>query len=238
MKNSMFAKGKLSIKAGIALAFIFAGLAVAMAFGTSNPAVFGHSASEIDFSGMSGNIATSGDVVGNRLCIGSDCRTSWPAPTNTVTGADPNSNTNINAVWNFIQGTFFHDNIRFTDANEGIYFFGGGEGITGSADYGIDFRSQNGQVRMKVNNDGRVEIFDRLCLGGSCISTWPTAGQVAEIQTTVGQLEAGCHDSGNSAHFMNTCGHRYCSTHGYTTGMVVEYASDDASAAAQVSCFK
>jgi hypothetical protein len=241
MRVCMSKQQKLSIKAIIALIFVFAGLVSVIAYGTSNPTVFGHSAGEIDFTGMSGNVVTTGDVQGSRVCIGSDCRSAWPTSTTTVSGADPNANTNINAIWNFIQGTLFHENIRFTDANEGIVFYGGGESITGSADHGIDFKSQNGQVRMKVNNDGRIEVFDRLCLDGDCRSSWPStsssSAQVVEIQTTVGVLESGCHPAGNSAFFMNTCGHRYCSTHGYTTGFVVEMADDVPSAAAQVSCF-
>lgn len=240
----MFTQGKISIKAGIALMFVFAGLAIAMAYGTSSPTVFGHSAGEIDFTGMSGNVVTTGDVQGNRVCIGTDCRSAWPTGTTTVvsSGADPNANTDVNAIWNFIQSTLFHDNIKFTDANEGIVFYGGGEAITGSADHGIDFKSQNGQVRMKVNNDGRVEVFDRLCLSGDCRSTWPSSssGSVTMIHTSVGEISSLSHKSlaqDGVAQWMITGGHRFCVAKGYTTGTVVEYYSDAYQDDADVSCF-
>jgi hypothetical protein len=236
----MSKNGKLSVKAIIALVFVFAGLVSVIAYGTNNPSVFGHSAQEIDFTGMSGNVVTTGDVQGSRVCIGTDCRTSWPSSSGS-TGADPNSNTNINAVWNFMQSSLFHENIRFTDANEGIVFYGGGEAITGSADYGIDFKSQNGKVRMKVNNDGRVEIFDRLCLNGVCKSDWPTSSsQVSMIHTTVGEISSLSHKSlaqDGVAQWMITGGHRFCVAKGYTTGTVVEYYSDNSQDSADVSCF-
>ncbi|HVY01832.1 MAG TPA: hypothetical protein VHA12_03650 [Candidatus Nanoarchaeia archaeon] len=211
----MSKQGKLSVKAMIALVFIFAGLVSVIAYGTSNPSVFGHSASEIDFTGMSGNVVTSGDVQASRICIGTDCRTSWPTSTSTVSTGSP---------------SIVFQAQRFTDDDTNYYI-----DINTGAHIG-----GNWALDGDLNVNGKVEA-DRLCIGSDCISSWPSTSSSSSatvIQTTVGTLESGCHPSeDNTAQFMNTCGHRFCTARGYKTGFVVEYMSDAASALADVSCF-
>jgi len=51
-------------------------------------------------------------------------------------------------------------------AGQGVTFFGGGEKIVGSADYGISFLTNNGSERMRIYNDGHVGLNSYVTLPG------------------------------------------------------------------------
>lgn len=60
-----------------------------------------------------------------------------------------------------IQGV---SDVKFNGANQGLTFFGGGEHIVGTSDYGIAFQTASGQQRVKINNDGSVLFGGRIGL--------------------------------------------------------------------------
>ena len=68
----------MSFKAAVGMLLVLVTISIVAAYGTTNPIVFGHSAGELDFTGFVGNITTGGNVVANAVCIGTECRTSWP----------------------------------------------------------------------------------------------------------------------------------------------------------------
>jgi hypothetical protein len=49
-------------------------------------------------------------------------------------------------------------NLKFLSSNRGIVFYGGGERIVGTSDYGIEFQTQGNTPRLKIRNDGNVGI--------------------------------------------------------------------------------
>lgn len=76
--------------------------------------------------------------------------------------------TNILMNGNAIQGA---SDIKMNAANQGITFFGGGEHIVGSSDFGISFQTNNGQERMRLYNDGHLGLNGYMTLpGGQSLS--------------------------------------------------------------------
>ncbi len=61
---------------------------------------------------------------------------------------------------------FSTGNLQTSTANTGLVFWGGGEKIVGTSDYGIQFQTGNGLSRMKVAQNGQVII-------GSGITSFP-----------------------------------------------------------------
>ena len=55
-------------------------------------------------------------------------------------------------------------NVQFNAANQGLTFFGGGEHIVGTPDFGIGFQTNGGAERMRIYNDGHVAMNSYLAL--------------------------------------------------------------------------
>ncbi len=202
---------KLSLKLLIALVFVFAGLAVAMAFGTNNPQVFGHSAGELDFSGITSNVVTTGNVQGGKLtgqtvCIGTDCRTAWPSSTSTGT-TDPSTG----------GPTLIFQAQRFIDDDTNYYAdLNTGGKLGGSWEFGNDIKI--GVAGKQVTSDGRLHIQSgedlylnpysgetyvgygggagnlhvlgkldttQVCINGDCKTSWPASTSSTPESTTI-----------------------------------------------------
>lgn len=56
--------------------------------------------------------------------------------------------------------------VKFQAAGQGLTFFGGGEKIVGSADYGISFLTNNGTERMRLYNDGHLGLNSYITVPG------------------------------------------------------------------------
>jgi hypothetical protein len=69
-------------------------------------------------------------------------------------------------------------NIRLNNANNGIVFYGGGEKIIGTADYGLQFLTNNSTPRMIIRNDGSIGI-------GTTLQTNPNNYKLA-VKGTIG----------------------------------------------------
>jgi len=80
--------------------------------------------------------------------------------------------TNILMAGHAVQGA---SDVKFNAGNQGITFFGGGEAIWGTTDYGVSIRTGSAE-RMKVRNDGSVAFSGRIATSGmdpnDCPSGW------------------------------------------------------------------
>ena len=203
------AKSGLSFKSIAALFLVFAGLAFATAYGTNSPSIFGHSAGEIDFSGFSGNIATPGSIQANTICIGTDCRTSWPTSSSSGTGSP----------------SIIFQAQRFIDDDTNYYIdLNAGANIAGNWNLNGQFKADT----ICIGTDCRTSWPTSSSGSVNVITT-----TVSAVNSGSGKSVA----ADGETQWMITGGHRYCVSQGYQTGMVVEYGSNNPSDTAVVSCF-
>lgn len=116
--------------------------------------------------------------------------------------------TNILMGGNAIQGV---SDIKFNAANQGLTFFGGGEHIVGTSDFGISFQTQSGAQRMKIRNDGGVNFYSNIGVRGLDPFSGIPAGWGGGVHTfdlyAEGSIAAG---TGGAQNFMiNSAGNGY-----------------------------
>ena len=90
-------------------------------------------------------------------------------------------------------------NVLLATPNLGLIFYGGGEKIIGTADYGIEFQTSSGTPRLKIHNNGNIQVqspnlgFSFYGGGEKIIGT---ADYGIEFQTSSGTPRMKIHNSG------------------------------------------
>ncbi|GIW67474.1 MAG: hypothetical protein KatS3mg096_342 [Candidatus Parcubacteria bacterium] len=146
----------------------------------------------------SGSVSASGAVSGSMLCIGSDCRTSWPSGSGGLTGSG--SSTAI-AVWT--GSTSLGSSIISQSA--GSVNIGGSLSVSGSI--------SGNSVSVSGSVSGNSVSGNTLCIGSDCRTSWPSgsggltgSGSSSAIAVWTGSTSLGSSIISQSAGSVNING--------------------------------